>query len=84
MIPLKEYIERIDFLMRDRYCVSCSDAGVNYDVITSWFEEGGEPEEFVEWFGMKYGLIKRDDYSMNTARSQAILGMIQRVLRALS
>ena len=62
--------------MRDRYCVSCSDAGIDDDVMTAAAQLGKTPEEFVKSFADKYGLISKEDYNPNSVEARSIVNML--------
>jgi hypothetical protein len=62
----KEWCDRVKELMLSQYYLSPSDYdydsdnNIPSDAMQAFYNDGSTPEEFVEWNGDKYNLIKFD------------------------
>lgn len=56
------WVAEVDQIMLKEFCIDLSDAGAaRADVLRYWkFDQS--PVDFVDWFGEKYHLIKRDQW----------------------
>lgn len=62
-----DYWDAIDAEMMERYGVDTFDTGIEPDELAGAQEEGCSPKEFVQWFGDKYGLTRREDMTPQKA-----------------
>lgn len=50
----------VDACLRDIYCITIIDTGVDDELLASHWASRDTPSEFVEWFGTKYDLDRKD------------------------
>jgi hypothetical protein len=55
-VPFIAYWDAVDAAMRAQFGIDTIDAALEADTIAAAQEEGQTPEDFVLWFGEKYGL----------------------------
>jgi hypothetical protein len=46
----------VDQLLQQTYCITLEDAGFDEEYLTSIWQSGEAPFEFLEWLGSKYAL----------------------------
>lgn len=51
----------VDARLLHVYAITIDEAGIDEDRLISHWEMKRSPYEFVEWFGVKYGLTSRDE-----------------------
>lgn len=44
--------------LKDRYCITLEDAGLDDDYLEKFFADGERPDAFVAWFAEKYDLTE--------------------------
>lgn len=54
------WLVHVDKIMERAYSIDSIDAGWNLNQVKKYFDTGYTPNEFVEWYGVKYGLIELD------------------------
>lgn len=61
-LPLKclAWVEAVDRIMKRDWYIDTSDAGADREDILRYWGFGDSPDEFVEWFAAKHGLIRFD------------------------
>ncbi|MCF8469693.1 MAG: hypothetical protein K9G30_02795 [Parvibaculum sp.] len=57
------WLLQVSSLMQKLYGIDHVDAGWDQSDIDRYFEFGSSPEEFVEWYGAKYGLDTREAWT---------------------
>lgn len=55
-----EYLDSVEAILESKYCIDLFDAGIDFDEIGNAQDDGMEPEDFANWFGIKYNLIEND------------------------
>jgi hypothetical protein len=58
-----DYWTAIDAAMTSLFGIDTGDAGIEPDVLAGAQEEGQTPEDFALWFGEKYGLKMRSEFT---------------------
>ncbi|MBB1089921.1 hypothetical protein HUU61_01335 [Rhodopseudomonas palustris] len=53
----------VDRRLEALYAITIADAGIDDVHLTTHWEAGQPPDEFVEWFGNKYDLDRRSSYA---------------------
>lgn len=54
--------ESVNFLLEAKYLIDVEDAGLSQAELTNFWQQGEQPEEFVDWFGQKYDLELSDSW----------------------
>jgi hypothetical protein len=53
---------RTDCALRSRYAVTLEDIGLSDSELRRGWMSGQLPDEFAQWFGMKYDLVSKDEW----------------------
>jgi hypothetical protein len=54
--PYGEWCNSVDNRLREIYCITIEDAGLDEDYLMKHWQSDETPLEFVEWYGEKYDL----------------------------
>jgi hypothetical protein len=55
-ISFAEWRSTVNWRLKEIYVITINDAGTDDEFLTSHWEMKQSPNEFVEWFGIKYDL----------------------------
>ena len=69
----RAWATEVDRIMLEEFCIDLSDAGADQEQVIRYWKSGQEPNDFVDWFGEKYGLITRDQWDPFGILRRAIL-----------
>lgn len=60
-ISFGEYIDQVETILEETYGIDIMDARIEFDDLANCQDNSWTPQEYVNWFGEKYNLIKRTD-----------------------
>lgn len=56
------WVKEVDRNMLEEFCIDLSDAGADRTDVLRYWKFEMSPADFVDWFGEKYDLIRRDQW----------------------
>lgn len=65
---IPEWLQAVDNLFRKRFCVNLIDLGWSENAKSQFALLEMTPDEFVDWFAVKYDLIEKSSFQFNPAR----------------
>lgn len=64
------WVQTVDRLLRQHWCLSVADAGIDEDQLTRAWRDGEDAAAFVAWFAQKYDLIRFEPRLVRSAPSK--------------